>query len=142
MQRSTVVLVVVAAIITVVTFPVQQNVFPPVETPPGALFPLFIFLGFWNALAFGVGVALVIYLATHYSKWPQPIRTPLLLVFLIALWFSLLNWVHDGLHQAGAVPPNWLGLAAVEYVFHFPWLIFAGVLVLTVRRLNKAYGAK
>ncbi len=132
-------MVVVAAILTVVMFFIQPNVFPPVEAPPMPLLPAFIFLGFWDALAFGIGVALLIYLAMNYSKWPKAIRGPLLVLFFIALWFSVLTWIHDGLHQAGAAPPNFMALALVEYGFHFPWLIFAIALVVVVRQLAKAY---
>jgi hypothetical protein len=78
----------------------------------------------------------------NYSKWPKAIRLPVLVLFLIALWFSIPNWIHDGMHEAGAAPPNWVFLAAVEYTFHFPWLIIAGVLAFVALRVAKAYSAK
>jgi len=142
LQRTTVALVVVAALITVVTFFIEPVAFRSIDVPPSSLLPAFIFLSFWDALAFGVGVALLVYLAINYSKWPRTIRTPLLLVFFVALWFTLLNWVHDGLHESGAAPPNFQLLAVVEYVFHFPWLIFAAILVIAVRQLTRAYVTK
>lgn len=132
-------LAVVAAILTVVIFFTQTMIFRPTEMPPMALLPAFIFLSFWDALAFGVGIALMIYLAMNYSKWPREIRGSLLVLFIIALWFSVLNWIHDGAHEAGAAPPNFVFLALVEYVFHFPWLIFSIALVLVARQLVKAY---
>lgn len=131
--------VIIAAAITVVTFFIEPMVFRPMDMPPASLLPAFIFLSFWDALAFGVGIALLIYLALNYSKWPKQIRRPLVALFFIALWFSILNWIHDGLHQAGISPPNFVPLAMVEYVFHFPWLIFSGILVVVVLRLAKAY---
>ena len=142
MQKSTIGLIVVAAILTVVTFFIEPMVFPPADVPPASLLPAFIFLGFWDALAFGVGVALLIFLAINYSKWPKEVRIPLLVIFLIAVWFSLPNWIHDGLHEAGAAPPNFFALAAVEYLFHFPWLIIAGILVFIAMKLAKAYPSK
>jgi hypothetical protein len=135
-------LIIVAAVIAVVTFFTQQKVFPPIDQPPASLLPAFIFLGFWDALAFGVGIALLIYLAINYSKWPKAIRAPVVVLFLIALWFSIPNWIHDGLHASGAAPPNFVALAAVEYIFHFPWLIIAGVLAVVALRMAKAYSAK
>ena len=139
MQKTTIGLIIVAAIITIVTFFIQSMVFRPMDMPPASLLPAFIFLSFWDALASGVGIALLIYLALNFSKWPKQIRTPLLALFFMALWFSILNWVHDGLHEAGAAPPNFALLAMVEYGFHFPWLIFSGILVVVVLRLAKAY---
>lgn len=142
MEKSTIGLIVVAAVLTVVTFFVQPMVLRPLAQPPPSLLPGFIFLGFWDALAFGVGIALLIYLAMNYSKWPKAIRAPLLVLFLIALWFSIPNWIHDGLHEAGAAPPNFLALLGVEFAFHFPWLILALILVFVTLRLAKAYSAK
>ena len=139
MRVTTIGLIVVAAVLTVVIFLGSGMVFPPMETPPMSLLPAFMFLGFWDALAFGVGIALLIYLALNYSKWPKEIRGSLLVLFLIALWFSILNWIHDGAHMSGAAPPNFAYLALVEYVFHFPWLIFALALVVVATRLSKAY---
>ena len=131
-----------AAVLTVVTFFAEQSVFPPADVPPASLLPAFIFLGFWDALAFGFGFALLIYIAMNYSKWPKAIRVPVVVLFLIALWFSIPNWIHDGMHQAGASPPNWVWLAAVEYTFHFPWLIIAGILAVVALKMSKAYSAK
>ena len=142
MQRSTVALIVVAAIITVVVLFIAPVAFPPKDAPPSSLLPAFIFLSFWDALAFGVGVALLVYLAISYSKWPETIRRPLLLVFFVALWFTLLNWIHDGLHESGAAPPNFQLLAITEYLFHFPWLIFAAILVIAVTQLARTHVAK
>ena len=56
-----------------------------------------------------------------------------------ALWFTLLNWIHDGLHNTGAMPPNWMLLAFTEYMFHVPWLIFGLALVFVIRQLVKVY---
>lgn len=139
MQKTPMGLVIIAAVITVVTFFIEPMVFRPMDMPPASLLPAFIFLSFWDALASGIGIALLIYLALNYSKWPKQIRGPLVALFFIALWFSTLNWIHDGLHEAGASPPNFVLLAMVEYVFHFPWLLFSGILVVVVLRLAKAY---
>lgn len=141
LKKLTIGLIAVAAVLTIVMFFVQNKIFPPMEMPPTSLLPAFIFLGFWNALAFGVGISIAIYLATHYSKWPKAIRGSLLVLFFIALWFSILNWIHDGLHYSGAMPPNWALLAVTEFLFHFPWLIIAIALAIVARQLAHAYKA-
>ncbi len=132
-------LAIVAAILTIVIFFTQTRIFRPTDMPPMSLLPAFIFLSFWDALAFGVGIAILIYLGMNYSKWPKEIRSSLLVLSFIALWFTVLNWVHDGLHNSGAAPPNWVLLAITEYLFHFPWLIFGLALALVIRQLVKAY---
>jgi hypothetical protein len=132
-------LAVVVAVSTLAIFFVEAITFPPMATPPMSFLPAFIFLGFWDALAFGVGIALLLYLGMNYSKWPREIRGSLLVLFFIALWFTVLNWVHDGLHNAGAMPPNWMLLAVTEYLFHVPWLIFGLALVFVTRQLVSAY---
>ena len=132
-------LVAVAAISTLVVFFLQPILFPPMGMPPTSFLPEFIFLAFWDALAFGVGIAILLYLGMSYSKWPKEIRGSLLVLFFIALWFTALNWVHDGLHNTGAMPPNWALLAVTEYMFHVPWLIFGLALAFVIRQLVSVY---
>ena len=139
MKKNIVALAVVAVILTVVMFFVENMIFPPAFMPPMSLLPAFILLSFWDALAFGVGIAILIYLGMTYSKWPKEIRGPLLVLFFIAIWFTVLNWIHDGLHMSGAYPPNWVLLAVTEYTFHFPWLIFGLALAYVVTQLVKVY---
>lgn len=134
-------LVVVVAIVAIAAFFAGPILFPVAEAPggepmPGNLLPAYIFLSVWSALTLGVGVALLIWGATSYSKWPQQLRTPLLLVLIAALSLSLPTWVHEHLHQS-TFGGTWTGLATIEYLFHVPWLIFAGVLVLAITRLQK-----
>jgi len=132
-------LIVVAGISTLIAFFAQGIVFPPMDMPPASFLPEFIFLGIWDALAFGVGVAILIYLALSYSKWPKEIRASLIVLSFIAVWFTALNWVHDGLHNTGAMPPNWALLAFTEFMFHVPWLFFGLALVFVTRQLVTAY---
>ncbi len=132
-------LAVVAAISTLVMFFAQSMVFPPMAMPPMSWLPAFIFLSFWDALGFGVGIVILIYLGMTYSKWPREIRGSLLVLSFIAVWFTLLNWIHDGLHNTGAMPPNWMLLAVTEYTFHVPWLIFGLALIFVARQLVNAY---
>ncbi len=148
LQAKKLALVVVAAVLTALVFFNLDRVFPPVgcgigaPCPPPSMstIPFLIFLDFWDALAFGVGVALLIWGAISYSKWPQAIRTPLLILLFIALWFTLLNWIHDGWHRVNGMNMN--GIVAIEFVFHVPWLIFGAVLAFTIVRISHAYQPK
>jgi len=139
MKKNIVALAVVAVILAVVMFFVQYMVFPPMSMPPASWLPEFLFLGIWDALAFGIGIALVIYLAMNYSKWPKQIRGSLLILSFMAVWFTALNWIHDGLHNSGAIPPNWGLLAFTEYLFHVPWLIMGLALTFVITQLVKVY---
>ena len=51
-------LAVVVAVLTVVIFFGQAMIFRSTDMPPMSLLPAFIFLCFWDALSFGVGIAL------------------------------------------------------------------------------------
>ena len=139
MKKNIVVLSVLAAILTLVMSFLQNMIFPPMVMPPTSWLPAFLFLGIWDALAFGVGISLLIYLAMNYSNWPKQIRSSLLVLSFIAVWFTTLNWIHDGLHETGALPPNWGLLAFTEYFFHVPWLIFGLAIVYVIRQFVKAY---
>jgi len=138
-KMTKIVLVAVAAIFALVGFFAQGTIFPPMAMPPASFLPTFIFFAVWDALAFGVGVAILLYLGMSYSKWPKEIRSSLLVLSFIAVWFTALNWVHDGLHNTGAMPPNWALLAFTESLFHVPWLLFGLALVLVTRQLVVAY---
>ncbi len=127
-----------AAALTVLILLISRTVFPPTDNPPNGILPLFIFFGFWDALAFGVGIGILIYVALHFSRWPKEIRGPIWLMFFLALWFSVLNWVHDGMHESGAAAPNWQYLALTEIIFHVPWLLFAVGLVFAARSIIRA----
>ena len=132
-------LVVVAVVLTLVMFFAQSMLFPPMGMPPMSLLPACLFLGIWDALGFGVGIVILLYVGMSYSKWPREIRGSLLVLSFIAVWFTALNWIHDGLHNSGAMPPNWVLLAFTEYMFHVPWLIFGLALALVIRQLVNAY---
>jgi hypothetical protein len=139
LNKNNVALALVAIVLTVVMFFVQSMIFPPMGMPPMSWLPEFLFLGIWDALAFGIGVALLIYLAMNYSKWPKQIRGSLLILSFIAAWFTVLTWIHDGLHNSGAMPPNWGLLAFTEYMFHVPWLIFGLAVAFVIRQLAGAF---
>jgi len=138
-KTTKIALAVAAGISAIVGFFAQGIFFPPMGMPPASFLPEFMFLAIWDALAFGVGIAILLYLGMSYSKWPKEIRGSLLVLSFIAVWFTGLNWVHDGLHNTGAMPPNWALLAFTEFLFHVPWLFFGLALVFVTRQLVNAY---
>jgi hypothetical protein len=97
---------------------------PPFFTPPSSLMPFFVGLGIAESLAFGAGVAFLIF------GWPLVRATG---VGSYAAWggylgiaWSLVNWwAHDGFHRVTGL--NFEGLLRIEYGFHVT-LIAGGVL--------------
>ncbi len=136
------------AISAIVVFFAIGVFFPPVgcgmmvlcPPPAASTIPLLGFLDVWDSLAFGVGVAILIYAGMTYSKWPPAIRTPLLILLFIALWFTLLNWIHDGWHKVAGMNLN--NVVFIEYVFHVPWFIFSLLLVYAITKIVIAYSSK
>jgi hypothetical protein len=58
------------------------------------------------------------------------------------LFFTLTNWLHNGLHQNFNNNANYYTLAGIEYAFHFPWFLSSILLVYAMLRINRAYGTK
>jgi hypothetical protein len=93
-------------------------------TPPPSLMPFFVGLGFVESLAFGAGVAFLIFGwrlvretgVSRFAAWGG---------YLGIAW-SLVNWwAHDGFHRVTGL--NYEGLVRIEYGFHVT-LIAGGVL--------------
>jgi len=81
-------------------------------------------------------VALLVWGLTSYSKWPRSMRTPLILVWLGALQLTLPNWFHIGLHESWFnLNDFFTPLIVIDYTFHTPWLIFAGILFAAMKRM-------
>ena len=110
---------------TVFAFVSSQLLWPP---PPGfnpsaSLLPFFVVLGVVEALAFGAGVAFLIF------GFPLIARTG---VGSLAAWggylgiaWSLVNWwAHDGFHRVNGL--HLAGLLWIEYSFHVT-LILGGL---------------
>ncbi len=148
LQKTTMALIPVIVIVTILVFLLLPTVFPPVGCGIGSLcpppssttMPQLMFLDFWDALAAGIGVAIIIYAALNYSKWPRNLRTPIAILLFLAGWFTLLNWVHDGWHRV--VGMNLNQIVYIEYVFHVPWLIFSILLVFAVVQFSRSHPSK
>jgi hypothetical protein len=119
----------VAAVVVVVSaaaFASSMALWPPTPgfAPPPSLMPFFVGLGVAESLAFGLGVAFLIF------GWRLVRETG---VGSFAAWggylgiaWSLVNWwSHDGFHRVTGL--NYEGLIRIEYGFHVT-LIVGGIL--------------
>jgi hypothetical protein len=97
---------------------------PMMAAPTGVQVPLFMLLGIAEALAFGVGVAFLIF------GWglvrAAPVSTGLArAAFLSISWFLVNWWPHDSLHLHNG--PNLSGILRIEYAFHFTLILAAAI---------------
>jgi hypothetical protein len=116
----------VAIVATVAAFASSMELWPPPASfaPPASLLPFFLGLGVAESLAFGLGVAFLVF------GWRLVRRTG---VGPLTAWggylgigWSLVNWwAHDGFHRVTGL--NFSGLVRIEYAFHLT-LILGGVL--------------
>ncbi len=100
---------------------------PMVPEASGAQVPLFMFLGVAEALAFGLGVSVLLF---GYSplKSSGPVSARLTRAAHLSIAWLLGNWwAHDSLHLHNGMDLN--GLLRIEYAFHIT-LIIAGVILL------------
>jgi hypothetical protein len=99
---------------------------PSVPQASGVQVPLFMLLGVFEALSFGLGVAFLLY---GYSplKATFPVSTPLARGAHLSISWLLMNWwAHDSLHLHNGMNLN--GLLGIEYTFHVT-LIIAGAIL-------------
>jgi hypothetical protein len=117
----------VAAVIVIASaaaFASSMVLWPPSASfaPPPSLLPFFIGLGIAESLAFGAGVAFLVF------GLPLVRRTG---VSTFAAWggylgitWSLVNWwAHDGFHRVTGL--NFEGLIRIEYGFHVTLIVGA-----------------
>jgi hypothetical protein len=117
----------VAAVVVVASaaaFASSMVLWPPPAffTPPPSLLPFFIGLGIIESVAFGLGIAFLIF------GWPLVRETG---VGPFAAWggylgssWSLVNWwAHDGFHRVTGL--SFGGLVRIEYGFHVTLILGA-----------------
>jgi len=99
---------------------------PDFPQPTSAQLPLFILLNAAEALAFGLGIAFLIF-GYPLMQAIAPASKRLTLWAFLSIACLLVNWwPHDSLHVANGV--NMGGLLVIEYVFHIT-LIVAGAIL-------------
>jgi hypothetical protein len=114
------------------------NVFWP-QAPggpvPGALLPWFIILSIGESLAFGLGVAFLVFGYRTVQRAGTG-RVLTLLAYLSIAWYLVNWWPHDNLHRVNG--QNLVGLLRIEYSFHFTMQIAGAILALFFFRILAA----
>lgn len=123
----------VTALFTVIAFlfngnaPIGAMIWPPeagAHGPSAGQLPFFMVLTLISSIAFGAGVAFLIYGWSTVNAVKSQSRSHALGLYLATAWL-LLNWVpHENLHIANGM--NMQGLLYIEYGFHVT-LIVAGL---------------
>ncbi|PIS04980.1 MAG: hypothetical protein COT81_03590 [Candidatus Buchananbacteria bacterium CG10_big_fil_rev_8_21_14_0_10_42_9] len=88
------------------------------ETPQSNLIPFFVILSIFESVAFGIGIALLLY-------WRLAQRD--LVVLIASVWLLISWWPHDNIHRV-TDEHNFVYLLFIEYGFHVT-LIIAGLIV-------------
>jgi hypothetical protein len=99
---------------------------PDFPHPTSAQLPLFMILNVAEVLAFGLGVAFLIFGYPVIRAIAPASKRLTLWAFLSIAWLLVNWWPHDSLHVANGM--NLGGLLVIEYVFHIT-LIVAGAIL-------------
>ena len=118
------------AFLTGVNGPLGPAVFgwhpaPGTPEPVGVQLPLFMLLAFAEAMAFGFGVAFLLF-GYPWVRTAGPAPAPLARAAHVAIAWVLINWwAHDSFHIANGLDLG--GLLLIEYAFHTT-LMLAGLI--------------
>ena len=114
---------------------------PAAGTPPpsGLQLPLFLLLGVFEALAFGFGIAFLLF-GYPWMRAAGPAPVALTRAAHLSIAWVLLNWwSHDSFHTANGLDLG--GLLAIEYAYHVS-LMLAGAIAaawfISVVRAHRA----
>lgn len=100
---------------------------PDFPQPTDAQLPLFMLLNAVEALAFGFGIAFLIF-GYPLVRTVLPAASGLTLAtYLSIAWLLISWWPHDSLHLTNGT--NMSGLLAIEYGFHFTIMVVGVILV-------------
>jgi len=99
---------------------------PDFPQPTDAQLPLFVLLNVAEVLAFGLGVAFLVF-GYPVMQTIAPASTRLTFwAFLSIAWLLFNWWPHDSLHVANGMNLN--GLLGIEYVFHVTLMVAGAIL--------------
>ena len=137
-------ILIVTVLVALPTVPLGQVLWPSGDVTPGtggmpAYLPFLILMSVFEGLAFGLGIAFLLFglpLVRRVSAWSPPMTWA---VFLSIAWFLVSWWPHDGFHRSLGV--NMWGLVAVEYAFHVTLIVAGAILALAFARLLQQAGA-
>ena len=140
--------VAVTLVVGVISFFLTRVIWPDATggpQPASGLIPFFIILAIGESLAFGLGVAFLIFGFPLLRAAGQP-GWLTWAAFLSIAWYLVNWWPHDNLHRVNGM--NFAGLLGIEYAFHLTMEIAGALLALfffrTVlsRRSTNAAGAQ
>jgi len=99
---------------------------PDFPQPSNAQLPLFIVLNVAEVLAFGLGIAFLIFGYPLMQAIAPASKRLTFWAFLSIAWLLVNWWPHDSLHVANGM--NMGGLLVIEYVFHLTLIVAGAVL--------------
>ncbi|MCP2328953.1 hypothetical protein HDA40_007460 [Hamadaea flava] len=118
----------VAVVATVAAFLLGRVLWPDPPgsmTPPGSLLPAFLLLSAIESVAFGLGIAFLVFGPTLLRRLGGGSRLTWAAYGAIA--FMLLSWwPHDNMHRVLS-HHDFGGLARIEYLFHLPLMVAAAI---------------
>lgn len=111
------------------TIPLGQMIWPnaPSEIAPTSqqVFHFIVLSGF-EALAFGLGVSLLLFGQDYLKNLPVKIKSSALIIWAILSWMLVSWWPHDRMHAHNGEDLN--GLILIEYTFHVGLIILTAIL--------------
>ena len=106
---------------------------PGAPVPPTALLPFLLVPAVFEALAFGAGVAFLLF-GGRLLQWAREARTLTLATYIAVAW-SLLNWwPHVNFHRAIG-SNNLVALVEVDWAFHLTLIASAVVIAIFFMRV-------
>lgn len=124
--------VVVTLVCGISAFVAGPLIWPPVVAPESRLLPFFLFLALCESLAFGLGIAFLIFGWSLLKPLVGVSRRMTWAMFISIAWLLISWWPHGKLHAANK---TLVGLLYIEYGFHLTLLIAGCILAYCFIRL-------
>lgn len=132
--------VAIAAFLLASHGPLGRVLWPaPVElaaSPTGMQLTLFILLDALDALAFGLGLAFILFAWPTVKQVAGPSTGRAVVMYVSTAWFLSNWWVHDNFHMVMGLRPG--GLLGIEYGFHVTLEIAGAALAYTFTLMARA----
>ncbi len=121
--------IILTTVLAVITFSTGRQIWPPnpeSPTPTPSQLPLFMILGVFESVSFGLGISFLLFGWPLVKKLTGASDLLTKLAFLSITWYLVNWWPHDNLHAHNGMDLN--GLLKIEYGFHVT-MILAGVIL-------------
>lgn len=119
----------VALVCAILAFSLSLKIWPDPVGMPGpseGLVPYFIVVSILECVAFGVGIAFLLFGYPLVSRLGGP-KGLTVVAFLAITWELVSWWPHDNMHRVNDMG-NFAGLLRIEYTFHVT-LVIAGIII-------------